>query len=96
MKKIKSCLNFFGASKVTLDVEGYDDPVSFLIEEQYLAKPIFRTLNSDAGLELTKDDVSDLSSAIDIPENLLNKLGQDVQRNLKIIAAIEDLCNASQ
>jgi superfamily II DNA or RNA helicase len=83
--------DYFDASKVTLDVEGYDDPVSFLIEEQYLAKPIFRTLNSDAGLNLSEGDISDLSSAIDVPEHLLKKLGDDTQRNLKIIAAIEDL-----
>ena len=83
--------DYFGASKVTLEVEGYNDPVSFLIEEQYLAKPIFRTLNSNAGLELTDDDISNLSSAIDVPETLLNKLGGDTQRNLKVISAIEDL-----
>ena len=83
--------DYFDASKVTLEVEGYNDPVSFLIEEQYLAKPIFKTLNSDAGLELTDDDVRNLSSAIDVPEILLNKLGEDAQRNLKIISAIEDL-----
>jgi len=83
--------DYFDASKVTLEVEGYDDPVSFLIEEQYLAKPIFRTLNSDAGLELTDDDIRNLSSAIDVPESLLNKLGEDTQRNLKIISVIEDL-----
>ena len=83
--------DYFDASKVTLEVEGYNDPVRFLIEEQYLAKPIFRTLNSNAGLELTDDDISNLSSAIDMPETLLNKLGEDTQRNLKIISAIEDL-----
>ena len=83
--------DYFDASKVTLEVDGYDDAVSFLIEEQYLAKPIFRTLNSDAGLELTDDDISSLSSAIDVTETLLNKLGEDTQRNLKIISAIEDL-----
>ena len=83
--------DYFDASKVTLEVEEYDDPVSFLIEQQYLAKPIFKTLNSDAGLELTDDDVRNLSSAIDVPETLLNKLGEDTQRNLKIISEIEDL-----
>ncbi len=83
--------DYFDALKVTLEVDGYDDPVSFLIEEQYLAKPIFKTLNSDAGLELTDDDIRNLSSAIDVPETLLDKLGEDTQRNLKIISAIEDL-----
>ena len=83
--------DYFDGSKVTLEVEGYDDPVSFLIEEQYLAKPNFRTLNSEAGVELSDGDVDELSSAIDVPEHLLNRLGEDTQRNLKIIAEIEDL-----
>lgn len=82
---------YFEGSKVTLDVEGYADPVSFLISEQYLAKPTFRTLNSDAGITLSQKDVAELSSAIDVPEAILNRLGDDVQRNLRIITAVEDL-----
>ena len=74
-----------------LKVEGYDDPVTFLIDQKYLARPIFRTLNSDAGLTLTEKDVGELSRAIDVPEQMLNRLGTDTQRNLKILSAVEDL-----
>ena len=83
--------NYFSGSKVTLEVEGYDDPVNFLIDKKYLAKPTFRTLNSEAGLELSDGDVNDLSSAVDVPEDILRRLGDDAQRNLRIITAIEDL-----
>ena len=83
--------NYFEGQKVTLEVEGYDDPVTFLVEEGYLAKPVFRTLNSGAGLELSEQDVRDLSNAIDVPDFLLNRLGTDTQRNLKIISEIEEL-----
>ena len=83
--------DYFDGQKVTLEVEGYNDSVSFLIKEQYLAKPTFRTLNSEAGVELSTEDIKELSSAIDIPKHLLNRLGEDVQRNLKIIAELEDL-----
>lgn len=82
---------FFESRKVTLEVEGYDDPVTFLIDQKYLARPIFRTLNSHAGVELTEDDVRLLSADIDIPEKLLERLGDDTQRNLRIIAAAEQL-----
>jgi DNA repair protein RadD len=82
---------YFDGAKVTLDVEGYDDPVSFLIDQRYLARPTFRTLNSEAGLKLSEKDVTELSGAIDVPERILGQLGTDTQRNLKIIAAIEDL-----
>lgn len=83
--------DYFDGRKVTLEVEGYDDPVSFLIDQKYLARPIFRTLNSDAGLKLSESDVNALSSAIDVPEQILERLGTDTQRNLKILSAVEDL-----
>jgi len=83
--------DYFEGQKVTLEVEGYEDPVTFLIEEGYLARTSFQTLNSGAGLELSEDDVRELSEAIDIPDSLLQKLGADTQRTLRIIAAIEEL-----
>ena len=83
--------DYFDGRKVTLEVEGYDDPVTFLIDQKYLARPVFRTLNSDAGLKLSDADVNELSSAIDVPNRLLDRLGTDTQRNLKILSAVEDL-----
>lgn len=82
---------YFGGAKVTLEAEGYDDPVSFLIDQNYLARPVFHTLNSGAGLKLSAKDIADLSETIDVPEHILGQLGTDTQRNLKIIAAVEDL-----
>ena len=83
--------DYFDGMKVTLEVEGYSDPVTFLIDQGYLARPMFKQLNSEAGLKLSKSDVEELSTSIDVPENLLDKLGGDTQRNLKIVSAIEDL-----
>jgi len=83
--------SYFEGCKITLEVEGYNDPVDFLIDQRYLARPIFHTLNSDAGLQLTKQDVKELSTSIDVPEQVLRRLGLDAQRNLKILSAVEDL-----
>lgn len=83
--------DYFDGRKVTLEVAGYDDPVKFLIHEKYLARPLFRTLNSRAGLKLSATDVNALSSAIDVPSPILDRLGADTQRNLKIFSAVEDL-----
>ncbi|NVK44709.1 MAG: DEAD/DEAH box helicase [Rhodobacteraceae bacterium] len=82
---------FFGREKVMLEIEGHPDPVTYLMEEGYLARPHFRTLNVQAGLDLTQDDMSELSHAIDVPSGVLERLGQSTQRNLKIIAECEDL-----
>ena len=82
---------YFDGRKVTLEVAGYEDPVSFLIDQKYLARPLFRTLHSDAGLKLSDADVNNLSSAIDVPEQILDRLGTDTQRNVQILSTIEDL-----
>ena len=83
--------DYFDGRKVTLEVDGYEDPVTFLIDQKYLARPVFRTLNSDAGLKLSDADVNELSSAIDVPEQIVDRLGTDTQRNLKILSAVEEL-----
>ncbi|MCY4313346.1 MAG: DEAD/DEAH box helicase [Gammaproteobacteria bacterium] len=82
---------FFGGEKVMLEVEGHPDPVTYLIEEGYLSNPRFRTLNVKAGLCLSQEDLEILSSAIDVPRNVLEGLGQCTQRNLKIISECESL-----
>jgi len=83
--------DYFDGRKVTLEVDGYGDPVSFLIDQKYLARPFFRTLNSESEVKLSENDVNDLSSAIDVPEDILERLAADAQRNLKIISSAEDL-----
>ena len=85
--------DFFEGQKVVIDMDGYDDPIAFLVEEGYLARPEFRTLNSRAGLDLSNDDIDKLSKSIDVPRCLLERLGADVQRNLNIVACIEDLAS---
>jgi superfamily II DNA or RNA helicase len=87
---------YFDRAKVTLEVEGYEDPVSFLIDQKYLARPTFHTLNSEAGLKLSDGDITELAGAIEVPEHILGRLGEDTQRNLKIITAIEDLATRHQ
>lgn len=85
--------DFFDNQKVMLEVEGYADPVTFLIDEGYLAKPKFRTLNSQSGLALTEKDLHELSISVDVPQGILEKLGNDTTRNLKIISEIEFMTN---
>ena len=83
--------NIFNRRKVTLEVEGYNDPITFLIERGFLSRPSFSTLNSDAGLSLTKQDIRSLSRSIDVPSSILERLGNDSQRNLRIVAQVEEL-----
>jgi DNA repair protein RadD len=87
---------FFSGRKVRLEIPGYDDPVEYLMDEGYLARPTFSTLNSNAGAGLAPADVAALARALDVPENMLEALGEDEQRNLQIIRAVEDLASRHQ
>lgn len=82
---------FFGGRKVMLEVDGYPDPVAYLMDNGYLARPTFKTLNVEAGPALSAFDREALAEALDVPDDLLEALADDEQRNLKIVAAVEDL-----
>ncbi len=91
LSKDEELSEFFGREKVMLEIEGHPDPVTYLMEEGYLARPHFRTLNVQAGLDLSQEDMAGLSQMIDVPGDVLERLGQSTQRNLKIISECEDL-----
>jgi DNA repair protein RadD len=71
----KRLSDFFDGQKVTLQIPDYDNPVTYLIEHGYLARPTFTSLNADAGLELSGSDVKNLADAIDVPDDVLEKAG---------------------
>lgn len=91
IEKDKELSEFFERCKVTLQVEGYDDPVSFLIDEGYLAKPTFRNLVSDAQLELSEAEIDAIGNETDLSESILDKLGDVENRNVAIVAELEDM-----
>ncbi|MCW3817842.1 DEAD/DEAH box helicase family protein [Micromonospora sp. DR5-3] len=81
--------DFFGKKKVGLEIEGFDNPVTYLIESGYLARPTFRTLNVRPGFELSEEDLDSLVTDADISPEILSRLAGDQARNLKIIAEAE-------
>ncbi len=83
--------NLFARQKVTLEVEGFANPVEYLIDEKYLAQPVFRSLFADIGFELSVQDWQQIRDAFDIPQSLLQRLADDEARNLRIVSEIEDL-----
>lgn len=83
--------NFFARRKVGIDVEGYSNPVDFLIEEKFLARPTFESLMYSGGLELSAEDERKLNELLDIPERILKALAEDAKRNLMIVMKMEML-----
>jgi DNA repair protein RadD len=83
--------DFFGGQKVMLEIEGWANPVSALIEQRYLARPCFRTVAAESGLKLSETDRAALASTFDVPAHLLASLEEDVEWNLHVIRTVVDL-----
>ena len=79
----------FDHKKVTLRAN-VGNPVKYLIKEGYIANPKPKIVRSDT--VITEDELRQINSAkVDVPKKILEKLGLDSNRNLKIIIEIEDL-----
>ncbi|MCC5814379.1 MAG: hypothetical protein JJT78_06450, partial [Leptospira sp.] len=87
----RNLANFFHNNKIELKVEGYDSAVEYLIENQYLAKTEFLEIEGAKEGILTSQDVRNVQSAMDIPNEILNKLAFDEFRNLSILRSLRDL-----
>lgn len=83
--------DYFARQKVMLEIDGYDNPVTALIEQEYLARPDFRTVAADSGMKLSTRDRQNLASSFDIPEALIGRLANNVQWNLQVVRTILDL-----
>ena len=82
--------DFFGGQKVMLEVDGWDDPVSFLMNQGYLARPTFRRLEVEATSKL-KPRLNKAGTGDDYDPTLLESLAEQVDRNVTIISEIRRL-----
>ncbi|MEK8171507.1 helicase-related protein [Streptomyces sp. M19] len=74
-----------------LQIDGYSNPVSALIEQGYLAEPIMKTVASEAGLHLSARDQQLLAKSFDIPSDIIASLASDEQWNLKVVQTVLEL-----
>lgn len=91
--KDEELAELFAQQKVTIEVEGYDDPVSFLVAEGYLAKANYRRLESTATEELASK-AGDWATAPDFTADVLESLGKNAQRNSEIVEEARKLSDA--
>lgn len=79
----------FEHNKVTLET-GTGNPITYMINKGYIACPKSKIVRSDT--IITEEELHQINVAkIDVPKKILEKLGRDSNRNLKIIIEIEDL-----
>ena len=88
--------DFFLRQKVGLRVQGYTNPVEYLIEEGYLARPIFSPLFYNSGYDLAASDLAEMEESLDIPNSLLERLAKDDQRNLRVVQRTEQVTRSHQ
>ena len=84
--------SFFGERKITVEIEGYDDPVVGLVEQGYMARPAFSRLTVEASPDL-KRVFEHGSSGEDYDESVLEAVAADLDRNLAIIREIQRLAS---
>jgi DNA repair protein RadD len=82
---------FFLRQKVMLQINGYTNPVTALIDKGYLSRPTMRTVAADAGLNLSTKDLARIARSFDIPNDLVEQLAHAEQWSLQVIQAILDL-----
>lgn len=83
--------SYFGKSKVTLQIQGYTNPIEYLIERGYIALPRFRQLSVKSTIEFSRAELNAVAESLDVPEDIREKLASDDLRNIQIIRACESL-----
>lgn len=88
MDRDKELADFFAGNKISLKISGYDNPVLFLQEKGYLAKPEYIQIPYKPLLELSVKELENIAYGFDISLEMIQKLGEDEQRNLIILKEI--------
>jgi len=81
--------DFFCGRKVSLEIEGYESPVTYLVDEGYLADTEFVQLEYTSGSELSQQELTEIRESLDVPQRMINALAVDEQRNLLILGRAE-------
>lgn len=74
-----------------MEVDGYENPVAYLVDQQYLARVYYKPLFYEGTVELSAADVRRIQNHFDIPESVLQRFAEDEMRNLAIITELEEL-----
>jgi superfamily II DNA or RNA helicase len=85
--------NFYNNKKVTLEIEGYDTAIHYLVDQGYLSKTQFKRLDYDEIGTLEGADFSFMDEGREIPKAILDKIAGDGMRNARIIEKIQELVN---
>ena len=81
---------FYSYTKVGLTGLG-ENPVQWLTERDYLARPSFRNIFVDGGLSISDHDRTRIARSLDIPKDVLDQVGLSAQYATAVLEVIEQL-----
>lgn len=87
--------DYFHGNKVALEVEG-ENPIHFLIDNGFLAKPNFRTVFSEPGHTITDAEIKRMSNNLDIPTDILESLSMSQQYITAVFKSIIELLDSGK
>lgn len=79
---------FYNRNKVTLQIEGYRNPVNFLVDNGYISKVHYMNLNYVNSEDVSQYLTNSNNKNKDFSKEVLTLLGKDSDRNLIIIKEI--------
>ena len=81
---------FFSRQKVTLQVPKYSNPVTYLQDEGYLAHVQYEYIRYRPGtdISLTQDETRRLQIELELPQSIIERLGEDHKRNFLIVTKL--------
>ena len=82
--------DFYAHNKIGLEVPG-ENPIEYLIANGFLARPTFRTLLAEPGLQISEQELARISQALDIPDEVRDTLSMSQQYVTAVLEAIEGL-----
>jgi len=83
--------DYFDSSKVVLQAGDDPNPVKYLLDEGYLARPKFLQIEYSPEVVPTASELRKLAGGDDFPDASLERLAVDTARNLSIISSVEQL-----
>jgi len=90
MDKDEELSELYFKQKVSLEVEGYDSPIDFLVGEGYLSDPDFHQM-TPPGEPLSDSDLERVYGKDDYDEKLLDSLTDSEERNMLILDKAREL-----
>ena len=89
--KDKELVDFFASKRVRLEVDGYSNPIEYLVEDGYLARTNFKAIKYGGVGRLSQDQLRELETHMDVPSGVLESVAEDQQRNLVIMSEVESI-----